>query len=77
MIFYHMIDIDEEIDDDWKVPPEGFSEDIEDDSDFEVYIIFLYIQTTRFGMGAIDRIIGSIGEKEMLPIVSEKVQTLL
>ena len=68
MIFYHMIDIDEEIDDDWKIPPEGFSEDIEDDADFE---------TTRFGMGAIDRIIGSIGEKEMLPIVSEKVQTLL
>lgn len=28
-------------------------------------------------MGAIDRIIGSIGEKEMLPIVSEKVQALL
>ena len=52
MIFYHMIDIDEEIDDNWKIPPEGFSEDIEDDADFEI---------------------GSIGEKEMLPIVSEKV----
>ena len=42
MIFYHMIDIEDEIDDDWKIPPEGFSEDLEDDSDFEVYIL-IYI----------------------------------
>jgi len=41
------------------------------------FYFILNIKATRFGMGAIDRIIGSIGEKEMLPIVSEKVQTLL
>lgn len=29
MIFYHMIQISEEIQDDWKVPAEGFNDDIE------------------------------------------------
>lgn len=47
-----MIEIDTEIDDEWKKPPEGFDEDIEEDADFE---------TTRFGMSAIDRLIGHIG----------------
>ena len=36
MIFYHMIDIDDSIDEKWMKPPEGFNEDIEEDSDFEV-----------------------------------------
>ena len=31
-----MIQIDEEMDDEWKCPPEGFNEDIEEDDDFEV-----------------------------------------
>lgn len=35
-------------------PPEGYNEDMEDDEDFE---------TTRFGMGAIDRLIYSVGEQ--------------
>lgn len=61
MIFKHMIEIDEEISDEWKQPPEGFNEDIEEDADFE---------TTRFGMNAIDRLIDSIGDKEVLPILS-------
>ena len=29
MIFFHMIDLDEEIDDTWMTPIEGFNEDIE------------------------------------------------
>lgn len=58
MIFFHMIDLDEEIDDTWMTPIEGFNEDIEDDADFE---------KTRFGMNAIDRLTTSLGDKEMLP----------
>ena len=29
MIFYHMIQISEDIEEKWKVPPEGFNDDIE------------------------------------------------
>lgn len=29
MIFYHMVQISEEIEEKWKVPPEGFNDDIE------------------------------------------------
>jgi hypothetical protein len=41
---------------------------MEDDQDFE---------TTRFGMGAIDRLIYSVGEEEIMSILSETIQTLL
>ncbi len=58
MIFCHMIEIDQKVQDEWKKPPEGFNEDIEEDEDFEA---------TRFGMNAIDRLISSIGEKELFP----------
>lgn len=68
MIFKHMIEIDDEITDEWKHPAEGFNEDIEEDADFE---------TTRFGMNAIDRLIDSIGDKEVLPVLSATVQKLL
>lgn len=68
MIFKHMIEIDEEITEEWKQPAEGFNEDVEEDADFE---------TTRFGMNAIDRIIDSIGDKETLPILSATVEKLL
>ena len=49
-------------------PPEGYNEEMEDDQDFE---------TTRFGMGAIDRLIYSVGEEEIMSILSETIQTLL
>lgn len=63
-----MIDIDQDISDEWKQPSEGFSENIEEDGDFE---------TTRFGMNAIDRLIDSVGDKEVLPILSATVEKLL
>lgn len=63
-----MIEIEQEVPDEWKTPVEGFNEDIEEDDDFE---------TTRFGMHAIDRLISSIGEKELLPVLSVTVQALL
>jgi len=68
MIFYHMVEISDEITEEWKRPVEGYNEDMEDDEDFE---------TTRFGMGAIDRLIYVIGEEEMLPILSSTIEKLL
>lgn len=68
MVFTHMMDIEEEISDEWKKPSEGYNEQMEDDEDFE---------TTRFGMGAIDRIIYSVGDKEVLPILSNSIKNLL
>ena len=67
MIFYHMIQISQEISTEWSKPPEGFNDDIEQDEDLE---------TMRFGMSSIDRLIDCIGEKEMLPILSGIVQQL-
>lgn len=68
MIFFHMIDIDQDVDEDWKKPEEGFNEDFEEDPDFEV---------VRFGMNSIDRLISSVGDQEMLPTLSASVQTML
>lgn len=48
-----MVDIENEISPDWYSPKEGFNEDLEEDSDLE---------TVRFGMNAIDRLISSIGD---------------
>lgn len=59
-----MVEIDDEITDEWKNPAEGYNEDMEDDADFE---------TTRFGMGAIDRLIYVIGEEELLPVLSATI----
>lgn len=68
MIFIHMIEINPEVSEEWKKPEEGYTDDMEDDEDFE---------TTKFGMGAIDRIIFSVGDKEVLPILSEAIKHLL
>jgi hypothetical protein len=68
MIFFHMVEISEDIPEEWMKPEEGYNEDMEDDEDFE---------TTRFGMGAIDRLIYTIGEEELLPILSATIEKLL
>ncbi|CAK69294.1 unnamed protein product (macronuclear) [Paramecium tetraurelia] len=68
MIFYHMIQISSTITDEWMKPPEGFNDDIEQDEDCE---------TTRFGMSSIDRLIESLGRKEMLPLLNPIVSELL
>jgi len=60
MIFKQMINIDEDVSEEWKAPPEGYNEDLEDDNDFEA---------TRFGMSSIDRLISAIG-KGSLPVLS-------
>lgn len=67
MIFYHMIQINENVEEQWMRPAEGFNDDIEQDEDLE---------TMRFGMSSIDRLIDCLGEKIMLPILSGVVQQL-
>jgi hypothetical protein len=51
-----MLDIDEDVSEEWKKPSEGFNDDIDEDEEFE---------TTRFGMNTVDRLISSIGEKQL------------
>lgn len=68
MIFSQMILIEDEIEEEWMKPKEGYNEDFEEDSDLEV---------VRFGMNAVDRLISAIGEKDALPVLSQLVQSLL
>ena len=67
MIFCLMVEIGDEITEEWKVPSEGYNED-RDDKDFE---------KTRFGMKCIDRLIYSIGEEEILPILLATTSNLV
>lgn len=64
MIFLQMVDIDETIAQEWNSPPEGYNDDIQEDSDLEM---------VRFGMSAVDRLISAIGQKVLLPVLSQIV----
>lgn len=68
MIFIQMIDIDEDITNEWNSPPEGFEDNIEDDDDFE---------TTRFGQESIDRLVNTVGLKKIMPIMNEMINQML
>lgn len=61
MIFYNMVQIDEEIDREWSHPKEGFS-DAHENGEVDTDEI-------SYGIQAIDRLMSSIGEKIMLPIL--------
>lgn len=61
MIFLQMVEIDDTIEESWSFPPEGYNDDIEEDSDLEM---------VRFGMSAVDRLISAIGQKVLLPVLS-------
>lgn len=68
LIFRLMVDIDEEIDQEWLRPKEGFrdgeaGEDGEDNVDF--------------GKGCIDKIISAVGDEMALPILSGIVNETL
>ena len=69
MIFYGMVQINEDTDPEWSNPKEGFSdakENGEDDTD-----------EIMFGVHCVDRLIKSIGEKVFLPILGESVQQMM
>jgi len=63
MIFYHMVEIQEMISEEWMRPAEGFADEEQDDE-------------VHFGMGCIDRLIAGVGEKIMLPMISLTVQQM-
>lgn len=67
MIFSQMLEIPEEVSDEWKSPPDGFNEDDDlDDSN-----------VGKFCMDCIDRLLSHIGPKIMLPFLSDCIQKLL
>lgn len=66
MIFYNMVQIDKEIDRDWSHPKEGFSDEHENGE--------VDTDEISYGIQAIDRLMSSIGEKIMLPILGQTVQ---
>ena len=63
-----MVDIEETISPSWERPEEGFNADMENDSDYEAVL---------FGTSSIDKLIASIGEKYVLPVLSVLVQTMM
>jgi len=60
-----MIDIDEEIDESWMNPKEGFLGEDEDEDN------------VAFGKTQIDRLIATIGDEIMLPLIGELVQNTI
>ena len=60
LIFKLMIDIDEEVDESWMKPKEGFKPDEEEEEEDSVH----------FGKTCVDRLVSSIGEEIMLPLLS-------
>ena len=67
LVFKLMIDIDEDIDESWMRPKEGFRADEEEEEDDSVH----------FGKTCVDRLVSSIGEEIMLPLLSTLVQNTL
>ena len=67
LIFKLMIDIDQDIDESWMKPKEGFKADEEEEDEDAVH----------FGKTCVDRLVSSIGEEIMLPLLSTLVQNTL
>lgn len=67
LIFKLMIDIDSDIEESWMRPKEGFKADEEEEEEDSVH----------FGKTCVDRLVSSIGEEIMLPLLSTLVQTTL
>ena len=60
-----MIDIDEDIDNDWMCPKEGYAgEDEEEDN-------------VNFGKQAVDRLVAGVGDGIMLPLIGQLVQNTI
>ena len=63
LIFKLMIDIDEDIDESWMRPKEGFRADEEEEEEDSVH----------FGKQCVDRIVSGVGEETILPLLSTLV----
>ena len=67
LVFKLMIDIDSDIDELWMRPKEGFKADEEEEDEDSVH----------FGKTCVDRLVSSIGDEIMLPLLSTLVQATL
>jgi hypothetical protein len=68
MIFTHMMEIDDEVDEEWKNPPDGFDEELAETDDQQI---------VQFSVDCIDRLISHVGKDTMLPFLSDCIKTLL
>mmetsp|Transcript_1952 Transcript_1952/g.1870 ORF Transcript_1952/g.1870 Transcript_1952/m.1870 type:complete len:90 (+) Transcript_1952:466-735(+) len=67
LIFKLMIDIDEDIEESWLKPKEGFRPDEEEEDNDSVH----------FGKNCVDRIVSAVGEDKILPLLSTLVQNTI
>jgi len=65
-IFKLMIDIDSDIEQEWMKPKEGFTQDGDEEEDH-----------VAFGKTCVDRLVSSIGDKEMLPLIGTLVMNTI
>lgn len=68
MVFTHMMEISDEVDEEWKNPPDGFDEELAETDDQQV---------VQFSVDCIDRLISHVGKETMLPFLSDCIKTLL
>lgn len=68
LIFKNMIEIEDEVDEEWMSPPAGFNDDMEEDDDQRVI---------KLGLDFIDRLIGILGSEKMIPFLSNYINTML
>lgn len=57
-----MVNIDDEVDEEWQNPKEGFSDEKESGE--------VDTDEISFGIQCVDRLMSSLGEKVMLPLLS-------
>lgn len=67
LIFQLMIDIDADIDSAWLTPKEGFRADEEEEDEDNV----------NFGKSCIDRLVSSVGEEKMMPLLGQIVSNTI
>lgn len=68
LVFKIMLNIEEEISQDWKSPPDGFNEDLEEDDDQSII---------KIAMEFINRIIASVGYKSIIPFLTKYIIEML
>ena len=61
-----MIDIDEDIEEEWLKPKEGFQQEGDEEEDH-----------VSFGKNCVDRLVSSIGEEKMLPLIGTLVMNTI
>ena len=68
LIFMNMVEVPDEIDPEWAVPPEGFNDDLEENDDQK---------NIKNGMNFIDRLIQVLGKDLMLKYLSNFIEKMM